>query len=134
VIVVDSNIWVSAALLPRSVPAQALQHIIASEQLAVSPQQISEIQAVLERPKFRARIDAAAVARVTALLRAAPWHIEPTEAVFECRDPKDNMVLEIALAADARLIVSGDDDLLALDPWRGRRILTPRAYLKLVSG
>ena len=46
-----------------------------------------------------------------------------------CRDAKDNKYLELALAAAADVIVSGDADLLVLHPWRGVRILRPAAYL-----
>ena len=58
----------------------------------------------------------------------ALW-IEPAEAVSDCRDAKDNKYLELALAARATVIVSGDDDLLFLDPWRGIRVLTPAQCL-----
>ena len=49
----------------------------------------------------------------------------PSERVADCRDAKDNKYLELALAAGAWAIVSGDADLLALHPWRGVRILRP---------
>jgi predicted nucleic acid-binding protein len=50
---------------------------------------------------------------------------EPMEPVTDCRDPKDNKYLELALAAGASVIVSSDDDLLVFDPWRDIRILRP---------
>jgi uncharacterized protein len=49
--------------------------------------------------------------------------------VTDCRDPDDNMYLELALAAQAATIVSGDHDLLVLHPWRGIRIVRPAGYL-----
>jgi predicted nucleic acid-binding protein len=48
--------------------------------------------------------------------------------VTDCRDPKDDKYLELALAAGAEIIVSSDDDLLVLHPWRGARILRPADY------
>ena len=51
--------------------------------------------------------------------------------VTDCRDAKDNKYLELALAAGAETIVSGDFDLLVLHPWRGVRILDPAGYLAL---
>jgi predicted nucleic acid-binding protein len=59
---------------------------------------------------------------------------EPVELVTDCRDKKDNKYLELALAAGASTIVSSDDDLLVLDPWRGIRILKPGDYVKLWEG
>lgn len=58
---------------------------------------------------------------------------EPDATVLECRDAKDNKYLELAIAAGAWAIVSGDRDLLELDPWRGVRVLTPAEYMRLVS-
>ena len=56
---------------------------------------------------------------------------QPLEPVTDCRDPKDNKYLELALAAGASIIVSSGDDLLVLDPWRGIRILRPVNSLRL---
>ena len=49
--------------------------------------------------------------------------------VADCRDPDDNMYLELALVAQASMIVSGDQDLLVLHPWRGIPIVRPAGYL-----
>ena len=54
---------------------------------------------------------------------------EPTEAIAECRDPKDNKFLELAFCGKADCIISGDDDLLALNPFREIPIITPREFL-----
>ena len=45
------------------------------------------------------------------------------EQVRDCRDPDDDKFLELALASGARAIVTGDADLLVLDPWRDIRIV-----------
>lgn len=58
----------------------------------------------------------------------------PTERVRDCRDPTDGKYLELALAAGAEAIVSSDGDLLALDPWRGVRIVTAAAYVVRLGG
>jgi len=55
----------------------------------------------------------------------------PVEHLTDCRDAKDNKYLEVAAAADATLIVSSDNDLLVLDPWRGVRIVRPAEYLAM---
>ena len=58
----------------------------------------------------------------------------PTERVADCRDAKDDKYLELALAARAAVIVSGDADLLVLHPWRGVRVLRPAEYLAEAGG
>jgi putative PIN family toxin of toxin-antitoxin system len=46
-----------------------------------------------------------------------------------CRDPKDDMFLELAVAGKATHIISGDLDLLVMDPYQEIRILSPRNFL-----
>jgi uncharacterized protein len=46
----------------------------------------------------------------------------------ECRDPKDDKYLELAVAANAQIMVSGDHDLLVLHPFRGISILNSRDF------
>ena len=46
-----------------------------------------------------------------------------------CRDPKDDQFLALALAAEADALVSSDEDLLVLHPWRGKAIVTPADFL-----
>jgi len=52
-----------------------------------------------------------------------------TEVVTECRDPKDNKFLELAVSAQATCIISGDKALLVLHPFRGIPVITPQAFL-----
>ena len=55
--------------------------------------------------------------------------IEPVVKISECRDPKDNKFLELAVAGKADCIVTGDKDLLELHPFRNIRIITPKEFL-----
>jgi putative PIN family toxin of toxin-antitoxin system len=50
-----------------------------------------------------------------------------------CRDKDDDVVLATALAGKADVIVTGDDDLLMLNEFRGIRILSPRRFLELLD-
>ena len=55
--------------------------------------------------------------------------VEIAETFTDCRDAKDNKFLELAVSGKADCIVSGDADLLVLNPFRGIPILTPREFL-----
>ena len=55
--------------------------------------------------------------------------IEVTSAIAICRDPKDNMFLNLALDGKANAIISRDPDLLELHPFRNIPILSPVAFL-----
>lgn len=57
--------------------------------------------------------------------------IQVSSKLDVCRDKKDNMVLELAKDGNAILIVSGDDDLLSLNPFQGIQIITAREFLEL---
>ena len=50
-----------------------------------------------------------------------------------CRDQDDDVVLATALAGKADVIVTGDDDLLALKSFRGIQILSPRQFLEVLD-
>ncbi|NUM49290.1 MAG: putative toxin-antitoxin system toxin component, PIN family [Anaerolineales bacterium] len=56
--------------------------------------------------------------------------IEISEPVSECRDPKDDKFLELAVNGKAECIISGDGDLLSLHPFREITIVTPRDFLE----
>lgn len=56
-----------------------------------------------------------------------------TETVQACRDPKDDKILELAVSGRADCIVTGDDDLLDLNPFRGIAIVRPAEFLTIVG-
>ena len=128
-IVFDASALVSAAIRRDSVPSRAFFHALRSDRVAVSDETMSELHDVLARPRLARFIDPELRDEVLSLLDVAGVSFEPAEHVTDCRDPTDDMYLELALAAGAGTIVSGDSDLLVLHPWRGIRILQPAAYL-----
>jgi putative PIN family toxin of toxin-antitoxin system len=131
VIVVDASSIVGAALKRGSVPSVALMRVLEHDRVAMSEAVAAEIRQVLARPKFAFVLTSSDQANITALLFAdAEWFV-PTVQVTDCRDPKDAKYLELALAARASVLISSDNDLLTLHPWRGILILRPTAYLAL---
>jgi len=130
-IIFDASALVSAALKPDSIPERALLRAEEVDVFALSAAIDAEIADVLDRPKLALAIPLARRQRFLEILRSAAVWFEPAVRVADCRDPKDDKYLELALAAGAETIVSGDDDLLVLHPWRGVRILRPVDYLAL---
>jgi putative PIN family toxin of toxin-antitoxin system len=57
------------------------------------------------------------------LFRESVIFIEPTSPVTECRDPKDDQFLALAISAKAKVLVSSDVHLLEMHPFRGVEIL-----------
>ncbi|HYD68655.1 putative toxin-antitoxin system toxin component, PIN family [Azospirillum sp.] len=128
-VVFDASALVSALLWRRSVPAQALLAGYEFDVLAYSDDTLEELATVLERPKFAAMATLDERERFLGWLRAAGTRYEPTERVTACRDAKDNKYLELAKAAEAWAIVTGDADLLVLHPFGRTSVLRPAAYL-----
>ncbi len=124
-VVIDASTLVGALLRAASVPDRAVLLARARGIICLSANVEAEIRDVLARPKFRAALRPGRVEEMLELITASALRVEPATAVRDCRDPKDNKYLELALAAGAEVIVSSDKDLLALDPWRGIRILSP---------
>lgn len=125
----DANTVVSAALNQAGTPQRAIAAARARGTIALSRPVFQEIAEVLSRPKFsRILSDSQRTASLTLLSSSALW-VEPVEPVRDCRDAGDNKYFELALGAHAAAIVSGDKDLLVLDPWRGVRVLTPAQFL-----
>ncbi len=133
-IVFDASAVVSAALREDSVPERTLLRAEAIDLFALSAEVDAEIAEVLGRPRFTRVVTAARRTRILEILRGDAVWFTPAERVTDCRDPKDNKYLELALAAGAGAIVSGDADLLVLDSWRGVRILKPADYLAEADG
>jgi putative PIN family toxin of toxin-antitoxin system len=127
--VFDANAIISALMLPDSTPRRAFDKACAQGRILLSEPVINELDDVLRRPRLEKYIhEDERIHFMVALLREA--HIfRVTETVADCRDPKDNKYLALAHESRAACIVTGDKDLLDLNPYRGIAILTPRQFL-----
>ena len=130
----DASAVVSAALNPDGTARRAVAAARARTTIALSDAVLREIAGVLARPKFARVLTEDRRREILELLVAAALWVEPREAVRDCRDSKDNRYLELALAAGASAIVTGDEDLLVLPPWRGIQVLRPAEFLRWIEG
>ncbi len=127
--VFDTNVIVSALLFEQWNPGQALYKALNESEILLSEEVASEIKDVLSREKFARYITWEERELFLQLLIQETTLVEITEKIQECRDPKDNKFLELAVSGAASHLITGDPDLLVLDPFRGIRILTPRQFL-----
>ena len=127
--VLDTNVLVSRVILPGSIPAQAVRKALQTGQLLMSDATFAEVTRVLSRTKF----DRYVTTEERCEFLQSLFHISELVAINRtiqvCRDPKDNMLLELAINGRADFILTGDADLLALGPFRGITIWTPADYL-----
>ena len=128
--VADTNILVSAAIFDGSVPWRAVEWIVLNGALLFSPDTADEVHEVLARPKFDRYVPGLIRRRFLQRLMAVGQTVLPTEQIAACRDPKDDKFLAVAVVGGAECIVTGDADLLALNPYRSIRIVTAAAFLQ----
>lgn len=128
-VVLDINVLVSAYLFPESPPGRVWEHVQRHCTLLMSIELAAEAVRVLRRDKFDRYLDKEIREELLAATIRLSLFIQSTTAITSCRDPQDNKVLELAVDGGASLIVSGDADLLALNPFRGISILKPIEFL-----
>ncbi len=128
--VFDTNVVVSALLLPESKPRQALDRALRHGIVLLSFATLAELYEVLSRKRFRRYIDEEDVRIfLAALARESVW-IDVQKQITVCRGPSDDKFLELAVEGLATHIVTGDSDLLALNPFQGIQILPPHLFLR----
>jgi putative PIN family toxin of toxin-antitoxin system len=129
-IVVDTNVFVSRLLRFDSVPGRAVKRALHDAVLLVSQATMSELADVLAKAKFDRYVTLEQRLQFIRLIAHTAEVVPTIHPIRECRDPKDDKFLEVALNGRANVIITGDTDLLAMHPWRGIEILTPSLYLK----
>jgi uncharacterized protein len=128
-IVLDTSVLISAALFPGSVPDQAVIFAFEHFDVAASANLLAELKASLEKPKHQKYASIEKRLHFYDIFKANAQAIKVTVSIPACRYPKDDMVLELAVAAGSLIIVSGDKDLLTMSPFRGIEILSSRQFI-----
>jgi hypothetical protein len=134
-VVIDTNVVVSAVLLPHTLSRQVFDFVVLRGELLVSEGSLAELNEVLVRPKFRKYVsEKRRLEFFSALVRVAKI-ITVVDVISECRDEKDNKFLELAVSGQATHIITGDNDLLVLNPFRRIEIVSPAVFLnECISG
>lgn len=122
-IVFDTSSLVPVCLHPEREPAQIFRYVLLHHQLFASSAVLEELKTVLSRQKFDLWRPAQQRLAWFKRYQAAVTCVEPLEQVEDCRDPKDNKFLSLALAANADVLVASDIHLLELHPYRSIDIL-----------
>ncbi len=128
-VVLDTNVLISRILWPPSVPAKAVALAARRGRILISDTLIAELADVLARPKFSAYVTPDEARRFIQVLGGLAETVSLTENVAVCRDPKDNHILSLSISGRADVIVTGDADLLTLNPFRGVPIIRTRDFV-----
>ncbi len=133
-VVIDSNVWISAALSKAGAPARLVRHVLAFGMPVFSAETFKELETRLWKPKFDRYLSLELRRQILHDLDAAAlWVDVPAEIAAQgySRDPDDDKFIHAALVAKADWLVSGDRDLLELQALPELSILTPAAALLL---
>ena len=129
-IVLDTNTMVSRLLVPDSIPGQAVRKAVDEGEILMSESTLYELAEVLGRKKFAAYVSIQDRKEFLRMLGRIVEMISILHAVHDCRDVRDNHILEVAVNGQAQIIVTGDEDLLVLNPFRDIPIMKPANFLK----
>ncbi len=127
-IVLDTNVLVSALIRPASIPARALDLVVARQvAIALDHRIFAEYHAVLLRPEFSLPRDR--VADVLDFFWRCGELVQAEPLSLRLPDPNDAMFVEVALAARVDALVTGNVRHFPIARRHGVRVLTPRAFL-----
>jgi putative PIN family toxin of toxin-antitoxin system len=133
-VVLDTSTLVGAALKPGSVPHRALQVAMARADVCASAQTWLELERVLQQRRLDRYLARDARVEFAALMRQSMhfFAVTPADAAAlqpPCRDASDDKFLALVRVCQADVLVSSDDDLRVLNPWRGVPVLRPAEFL-----
>jgi putative PIN family toxin of toxin-antitoxin system len=131
--VLDTNVVVSALLFEQSTPGQAFYAALDRGDILLSLPVLKELIDVLGREKFKRYLLREERERFLDALVRETTLVDITENICVCRDPKDNKFLELAVCGAATCIISGDKDLLDLNPFQGIPIMKPDEFVASLS-
>jgi putative PIN family toxin of toxin-antitoxin system len=127
-VVFDSNIFISAFVVPGSKAEKAITRVInQKDRLVLSRFIIDEILSVLSG-KFNR--DREIISRTAIYLTDLAEIVTPSKKIRVLKDDPDNRILECALAGNADCIVTGDKDMLSLKKYQDVKIISLSDYLK----
>jgi putative PIN family toxin of toxin-antitoxin system len=131
-VVIDTNIWISF-LIGKALSGLTRTIIRDEVVLLFSDELFEEFLTVVQRPKFERYFSTDAVRELIALLQVKVTWIEITDNHDDCRDAKDNFLLDLSVSGQADYLVTGDGDLLDLNPFHDTQIITYREFGTLLG-
>ncbi len=133
-VVIDTNIWLSAALCPTGAPSQVVRRVLAFGVPVFSDATFAELESRLWKPKFDRYLSMEVRHGILHDARALGlWVDIPSDITTQqfSRDADDDKIVHTAMAGAALWLVSGDQDLLVIEANLGVRIVSPAQALQM---
>jgi putative PIN family toxin of toxin-antitoxin system len=127
-VVFDTNIFVSAFVVPGSLAEKAVLKIIEGEDiLLLSKEILDELLSILSAKFSRDREE---ISRVAVIISEMVEWVKPNIRISVLKDEPDNRILECAAAGEADIIVTGDKEMLRLKVYEKTKVISLKAYLE----
>ena len=131
-VIFDTNVWISFLIGKRL--AKIKQHISNNSiTIIITEQLLIEIKTVTSREKLKKYFPKESVKELIVLLETIAEKVEIKPTHFINRDPKDNFLLDLIDFSQADYLVTGDKDLLELNPFKTAQILTAGEFEKQIK-
>jgi uncharacterized protein len=132
-IVIDTNIFISAALSPTGTAYQVFAKAVQNFVIIQSNETYQEIASRIYKPKFDKYISNERREEFLNIIKSKSQFIQTISCITSCRDPDDNKFLELAIDSKAKFLITGDKDLLTLKSQVEYQsiIISPRDFLEL---
>ena len=126
-VIFDTNVWISFLIGKR---LAFIKDYIISRQITIITTELllTEIKVVTNREKLKKYFPQESVLELIDLLETTAEKIAIKPTYFINRDPKDNFLLDLIDFSKADYLVTGDKDLLELNPFKSAIILTPASF------
>lgn len=126
-VIFDTNVWISF-LIGKSL-SKIKKHLTGGQITIITTDQlILEIRLVTAREKLKKYFPKESISELIDLLETIGLKIPIQPIHFLSRDPKDNFLLDLIDFSSADFLVTGDKDLLALNPFKTAKIITPTEF------
>ena len=126
-VIFDTNVWISFLIGKR---LQMIQEYIADGNITIitTEQLLTEIKDVAKRPKLKKYFPQNKVNELIEFLEIIGTKKEIQPSITLCKDTKDNFLLDLIESSNAHVLVTGDKELLKLNPFKETHIITPKQF------
>ncbi|MFQ5633563.1 MAG: putative toxin-antitoxin system toxin component, PIN family [bacterium] len=123
----DTNIWISF-LIGKTLAG--LEDAIVDDQVKIlfSTELFDELIEVLQRPKFKKYFSNENIQEFVSLIHSKVKWVKIKKRFNDCRDAKDNFLLDLSVSGNADYLITGDKNLLVLNPFHGTEIISYRTF------
>ena len=131
-VIIDTNLWISF-LITNNLNILSELFLFERFQIIFSDELFNEFLDVARRPKFKKYFDEKSVQLLIENISEKLEFIEVASTITICRDLKDNFILALSIDGNADYIVTGDKDLLSLNGFKGKKIITINEFIKIID-